>query len=161
MLKKITLFSLICFTSVTFAGAPSFQHEVEMNVTQSALTVGSAASFSIGAGYAYGLTDMFQVGGRVTFSTVSSVSTFVILAGGALNLNIMNPGGKINYADALFIQAYVGFTSAAGATSFTFEGTVGKRFAVLKNVTYNPELGVLVAGGAAFIARPLQFSILF
>ncbi|MCB0403426.1 MAG: hypothetical protein KDD51_01475 [Bdellovibrionales bacterium] len=159
MLKKITLFSLICFTSASFASSPSFQHEVEMNLTESALSVGGTAVFAIGAGYQYGLTDMFQVGGRVTFTTVGS--TFVILAGGTLNLNIMNPGQKINYADALFIQAYLGFTSAAGATSFTFEGTVGKRFAVLKNVAYNPELGLLVAGGAAFIARPLQFSVLF
>lgn len=161
MLKKITFLSLF-FVTAAFAAGPSHQHELKLNITESALVVGSGStSFALGAGYNYGLTDMFQVGGRAALTASSTSTTFTLLGGATLNLNLNGSGQRINYADALFVKALIGVTVVGAAASFTFEGTVGKRFAVLKNLAYTPELGLIVAGSVAFVARPLQFSALF
>ena len=162
----------------------SSKHEVIVGSTAADFLIGSATKISFNVGYNYtvmpnflqmGLLSSLQYASGSSSSVTVSGTLYEIVAGPTLNI----PIGQPDIREALFISALAGIATgsisagasgAGGSASITPTGTinfeliavVGKRFQLLDNVVFRPNIGLeLVSGNVYFKASILSGSVMF
>lgn len=170
-LFKILTLSLLISSFTALAAAHADTHIVSGSASSSLLFSKSSAwsndyeaSFSIGTGYDYALTNGFQVGGLAGLQIFSGGTYMTLAVGPGFNFSS-------DIANSFFTALYFGYTRLHVNNSVSDDGTflllkAGKRFKLFENVSYVPGLSISKTLGAnepdpSFSLDIFNFSILF
>jgi hypothetical protein len=164
-IKFLPLYLVFFCISVT-ANAEFPRSEVLLNGMQASLKAGTGTALSVTAGYNFTILKMLQIGfsGDVLYTNVANIpaTTFDILVGPTLNIPLKDD----DFENAIFIDAMAGMeiqtVGLISPTWFIAQANLGKRFEIIKDLSYRPDIGVQVINGAwSFVVRALAFSFMF
>lgn len=168
---KLVILSLFIFSGITATNAQANTHILTGSTSSSFLFDKSSswsddydATFSLGVGYDYALTNGFQLGGQVGVNIFSGGSVMTLAIGPGYNFNT-------DIANSFFVSAKVGYSRVHIDAAMTDDDTffllkAGKRFKILENVSYVPGLQIQKVVGdnapdPSFTIELFNFSILF
>ncbi len=132
-------------------GAPTFKHEVDLNLSQGYFRTyynGSKniSDFNVYLTYSYDFGRNIQIGADGGFQSVDSVTRFTLFGTGTYNLDA-------DYANSIFFKGGLGLApiSKLNTTSgklddsnvFAFYAAAGKRFKLWDHVSYKPTIAVV------------------
>ncbi len=174
-MKKILIVALVLFSAFSYAG-PLKRH---MIITQTGSTASidnnsngnyDLNTISLVGGYYYTLNEYLQVGGQGSYYIYSSMddTAYSLTPGLIFNLPMKAQDGIENSFYAQLNVGYMGSTGEVSTVSeFYYTTEIGKRFALLENLSYSPSIGMLHLpfrdgnSDPSFIINLVKISILF